>query len=647
MKVKIKSVIAAALAVLTLLSSMPVMAASVGSSSADKSAGEDTAQGVVTEYGETSGNSIGTDAYLTVDSSDLIASVPTTIILSGVADENGAYTGDYSVTAQGDMSGTEFLYIEPASESVDLIQSGKDNVSATITQEQTVFNSAEVSASASSTGVVSASSLTAGSWNADSSFLIGVIDNSVAKVEYFTWGEDADFMSAYESSDLSDYPGLTVAKENENSTYSYPDATAITGITDEGIEWIKQNEGKLILPTFATSIADSTNNGLDSAFGRFNSEYGSELSNVVTYVYVPENISYIGSWAFCGLENLGYADINSNSIGSLAFFNCDALTCVDFNNKVNILTSSSIFNMCINLQSVVGASNVESVGRLTFGYCYKLEKIDSLSNCQTVEDKAFLSTYSLELIGLTDNIKFIGSSAFEGSSCKDQFVEFSNCEYGEYAVADMFYPENGIPEYTYAPCVNEISHFAQHDQRWSQLNIGNTSKKYGSSGCGWCCLAAVYNYYNGTDVTPVGVVDVLMENNPSAIGSGSFSCRDDVYTAVGLTSEQYGAKWTFDESNINSIDTYQPLYDALADGKVAIINYNVHDSSNGGHSIVAYGVTEEGKLMCADGSLAIHNNAVDPDYTTTDDMRLQEPYYFTVEPWAILHSWDNYTIVSK
>lgn len=645
MKVKIKSVIAAALAVLTLLSSMPVMAASVGSSSADKSAGEDTVQGVVTEYGETSGNSIGTDAYLTVDSSDLIASVPTTIILSGVADENGAHTGDYSVTAQGDISGTEFLYIEPVSESVDLIQSGKDNVPATITQEQTVFTSAEVSALASSTGIVSASSLTAGSWNADSSFLIGVIDNSVAKVEYFTWGEDADFMSAYESSDLSDYPGLTVAEENENSTYSYPDATAITGITDEGIEWIKQNAGKLILPTFATSISDNESSNTTAALGRFNSEYGSELSDIVTYVYVPENISYIGYYAFVGLENLQSVNINSDIVGERAFFNCTALTKVNFNDKVSELQRSS-FHTCINLQSIIGASNIKDVGRAAFSCCYKLENIKDLSNCVNIGDSAFYATYALDSIGLTDSVKAIGSKAFEYSSCKDQFKEFTNCEYGTYAIADMFYPQNGIPEYTYTPCVNEISHFAQHDQRWSQLNIGNTSKKYGTSGCGWCCMATVYNYYNNTDLTPVDIVDLIMENNPSAIGSGSFSMKDDIYEAVDLVPNTVGG--TLGENSINSLNDYQSLYDALAAGKVATINYiPVHQLGSSGHSIVVYGVTEDGKLMCADGSLIIHNNTVDPDYTTTDDMRLQEPYYFTVEPWAILHSWDNYTIVSK
>lgn len=640
---KLKKLLAIILSLVTLSCSSTAFASSVGSVTNDPSIGEDTVQGAYTEYENVGTGNTQTDVYLTVDNSNIRVGVPTVIILDGTPNENGEYIGNYSVCTEGDMSGDSTLIVQPKSDTVTVSQTGKNDMSATINQMQTAFTAEEVAAGATTTGTATAIGLTAGSWNGTGSFEIGINSTSAASIEYFTWGEDAEFMSAYESSDLSDYPGLTVAEENENSNYSYPDATAITGLTDEGIEWIRSNNGRLILPTFATSISDNESSNTTAALGRFNSEYGSELSDIVTYVYVPENISYIGYYAFVGLENLEYANINAETIGPRAFFNCTSLTQVDFNDKVRVLADSSSFNTCINLKSITGASNVENLGRLTFAMCYKLENIDNLSSCTNIGDKAFYMTYALDEINLTDTVQSIGAEAFEYSSCIDQFKNFTKCEYGEYAIADMFYPENGIPEYTYTPCVNEISHFAQHDQRWSQLHIGNTSKYYGSSGCGWCCMATAYNYYNDTNLTPVDIVDLIMENNPSAIGSGSFSTKDDIYEAVDLIPEQHG---TF--GAINSLSDYQSLYDALADGKIAIINYcPVHQLDSSGHSIVAYGVTEEGKLMCADGSLIIHNNAVDPDYTTTDDIRLQEPYYFTVEPWAILHSWDNYTIVSK
>lgn len=640
MKVKIKSVIAAALAVLTLLSSMPVMAASVGSSSADKSAGEDTVQGVVTEYGETSGNSIGTDAYLTVDSSDLIASVPTTIILSGVADENGAYTGDYSVTAQGDISGTEFLYIEPVSESVDLIQSGKDNVPATITQEQTVFTSAEVSASASSTGTVSASSLTAGSWNADSSFLIGVIDNSVAKVEYFTWGEDADFMSAYESSDLSDYPGLTVAEENENSTYSYPDATAITGLTDEGIEWIEQNEGKLILPTFATSIADSTNNGLDSAFGRWNRTYGSEINDMIMYVYSPENIKYIGSFAFAGLEELEKVSVNAQVIGERSFVSCCMIR-ADLNGQCLTVREQAFFG-CPNLVVVDGTENVIIVDDVAFGLCRSLESID-LSSCVSIGNDAFNQTFELNSINPTNSLKSIGDWAFFESDCNDDFSVLTECEFGECATTSQTWA-NGIPDYIYTPVVNDVRGFYQRDARWSSLNIANISKTYGPSGCGWCCLATAYNYFNDTDLTPVDIVDMVYEIDPSLIGDGAYTYGNNkILSEVGLTNggTVYGGMSS--ETDANKLTDLQSLMNGLAAGNLVHLHI-ANRNFVGRHGMIAYGITEDGELMCVSSDYQSYLTG-DPDYATRLDS--DSPLYFTLKPEHILMSCDSYEIISK
>lgn len=644
---KLKKLLAIILSLVTLSCSSTAFASSVGSVTNDPSIGEDTVQGAYTEYENVGTGNTQTDVYLTVDNSNIRVGVPTVIILDGTPNENGEYIGNYSVRTEGDMSGDSTLIVQPKSNTVTVSQTGKNDMSATINQMQTAFTAEEVAAGATTTGTATAIGLTAGSWNGAGSFEIGINSTSAASVEYFTWGEDADFIQAYESSDLSNYPGLTVAEENENSNYSYPDATAITGLTDEGIEWIRSNNGRLILPTFATSISDNESSNTTAALGRFNSEYGSELSDIVTYVYVPENISYIGFYAFAGLENLEYANVYAETIGERSFFNCDALTLVNFKDKVNTVGRSA-FNLCINLRSVVGASNVESVGASTFAYCYKLESIDALSNCATIGRGAFAGNYSLESIGLTDAIQSIGEGAFDMSGCEDQFTDFTNCEYGQYATAELWYP-NDIPEYTFTPCENEISHFAQHDPRWSQLNIGNTSKKYGSSGCGWCCLATVYNYCNETDLTPVDIVDLIMENDASEIGSGSFSTKDSIYETVELTPTTIGNDGSV-SPKLNQLDDLQSLYDALADGKIVVLNfwsYSAFTGNQSGHSIVIYGVTEDGKLMCADGSCLIHNASVDPDYSTLDAQRLQEPYYFTVEPWAIIHSWDWYTIVSK
>lgn len=638
-----KGVLSAILSLIIAMSTTPVMASSIGSTASDPSIGKDVVQGAQTEYGEVGIGQSNTDVYLTIDNNGVLVGVPATIILSGTPDDTGNYIGKYSIRVEGDIAGDNTLTVKPKSDTVSLTQKGKTDQNAVIEQEQTDFTSDDLKNKTTTNGTVTATGLTAGTWNGSGTFEISITNPNAAKVEYFTWTNDPDFTKAYTQGDISAYSGLTEAEENENSTYSYPDATAISGLTDEGIEWIKENDGRLILPTFATSIADDSD-GLNSAFGRWNRTYGSETNEIIKYVYSPENIIYIGNYAFTGLENVTKIDVNAKSIGKGSFTNCTSLESVNFHNVVTSVGRSS-FMLCINLTDVYGADNVQSIDYQSFLNCYKLRCIDSLENCLTIGDNAFVATYELESLNLNPDVQSIGQRAFELSNYTENFSKYDNCDFGEYATVNQIYP-NGVPEYTYTPCENEITHFAQHDLRWSQIQIPGTQKYFGSSGCGWCCLASVYNYYNGTNLTPVDIANMVYDVNPSLLYDGSFHYADsNIYKAVGLTSGGViGGNMSV--SDIGKLTDIQTLMDALADGKVAIINY-AQSVGGSAHSVVAYGVTENGELMVADGSLYIHMLSYDPDYTTTDSVRLQEPYYYTIKPEAMISSWNNYVIVDK
>ena len=106
---------------------MPAFAASVGSSSTDISVGADTKQNAQTQYTEIAESDTQTQVYLSVDESDLIVSLPTTIILSGTPNEKGQYIGNYSVGVKGKMSGDKVVNIEPESTTIVLHQNGKTN----------------------------------------------------------------------------------------------------------------------------------------------------------------------------------------------------------------------------------------------------------------------------------------------------------------------------------------------------------------------------------------------------------------------------------------------------------------------------------------------------------------------------------------
>lgn len=174
MKKKTNKIVALILAVILSFSALPftAFAGSIASISSDKAVGVDNAQNAKTEYSDTqidAGN-ISTNVYLTVDDSDIIVSVPTSVVIGGVPDSNGNYTGSYTVSASGDMAADKLVQIKPNDKEIELKQSGKLSKSAIITQERTVFDSDDLKDNIKSPGTINANGLTAGSWKAETSF---------------------------------------------------------------------------------------------------------------------------------------------------------------------------------------------------------------------------------------------------------------------------------------------------------------------------------------------------------------------------------------------------------------------------------------------------------------------------------------------
>lgn len=81
----------------------------------------------------------------------------------------------YNVKVEGDIAGVEKVTVTPSA-SFDLASSGKDNLTATVTQAKTEFNSSEVSAVGGSTisgTITTAKDITAGTWTGTLVFTIG------------------------------------------------------------------------------------------------------------------------------------------------------------------------------------------------------------------------------------------------------------------------------------------------------------------------------------------------------------------------------------------------------------------------------------------------------------------------------------------
>ena len=179
MKTSIKKYLAVFLAMLMLLSSFPALAGSTGSVASDLTAGTDTAQSAQTTYGESGIGTSQADVYLTIDSNNIVVGVPTTVIVSGTPTNEGKYIGAYSVTVSGDIAGNQMLVVEPDSDTIELSQSGKNDVPASINQLQTRFYYADLASNTVTTGSIEAQSLTAGSWSGAFNFNISLANRTV------------------------------------------------------------------------------------------------------------------------------------------------------------------------------------------------------------------------------------------------------------------------------------------------------------------------------------------------------------------------------------------------------------------------------------------------------------------------------------
>lgn len=185
---KTKKIIAAFLAAMMAFTAFPMSAlaaSSIGSDSGNISVGEDTDQNAKTTYEEVTEGNAKTRVYLTVSDSDLVVSVPTTIIVSGTPDQNGDYIGEYSVKVSGNMAGDKAVTVTPENEIINLHQTGKADHDATISQNQTVFNSDDFAANTTTEGKVVATGLSAGSWQSKTNFIIEK-SNVNANIDYVT-----------------------------------------------------------------------------------------------------------------------------------------------------------------------------------------------------------------------------------------------------------------------------------------------------------------------------------------------------------------------------------------------------------------------------------------------------------------------------
>ena len=112
-----------------------------------------------------------------------------------------------------------------------------------------------------------------------------------------------------------------------------------------------------------------------------------------TNTLIPNTVTSIGEYSFCGCSNLSVIDIPNSvtKIGDNAFGGCYNLSVIDIPNSVTKIGDNA-FDDCYNLNSVLIPSSVMSIGGEAFRGCKKLASLKIPSSVTIIGGNAFTET---------------------------------------------------------------------------------------------------------------------------------------------------------------------------------------------------------------------------------------------------------------
>ena len=130
---------------------------------------------------------------------------------------------------------------------------------------------------------------------------------------------------------------------------------------------------------------------------------------------IPETITVIGDYAFCGCDSLTEFTVPNTvlTIGNSAFKDCIGLTQIAIPNGVTSIGSSAFYG-CISATEITIPSSVKSIGSIGFRGCESLEKINIPDSVNIIEASLFNDCSSLTEVTLPNSITQINDYAFQG-----------------------------------------------------------------------------------------------------------------------------------------------------------------------------------------------------------------------------------------
>lgn len=143
-------------------------------------------------------------------------------------------------------------------------------------------------------------------------------------------------------------------------------------------------------------------------------DYIKEQGNqYITNFEIPNDVIYIGEWAFCNCESLTSIVMpNIRVVFSEAFRNCTSLISVDMPNVIDL--GVNVFCDCINLKSITIPNTITDIPSGSFWDCVSLTSVVIPDSVTSIGQYVFEGCTSLTSITIPDSVTRIWDSIFEG-----------------------------------------------------------------------------------------------------------------------------------------------------------------------------------------------------------------------------------------
>ena len=174
---------------------------------------------------------------------------------------------------------------------------------------------------------------------------------------------------------------------------------------------------KVIVPDVAAWCGISFGNGSTSNPLSYAKHLYSDETTEITDLVIPNSVTSIGSYAFCGCSSLTSVIIPNSvtSIGGAAFSGCTGLTSVTIPNSVTSIGGAA-FRGCSGLTSVTIPNSVTSIEWYAFSGCSGLTSVTIGNSVTSIGEEAFYLCSGLTSVTIGNSVTSIGNYAFEGCS---------------------------------------------------------------------------------------------------------------------------------------------------------------------------------------------------------------------------------------